>query len=724
MGLDIKALKLRVDLVAVIQAAGVPLKAQGANFVTPCVFHREKTASFTVNPAKRIWKCLGCNVGGDVFKFFKLKENLTLGQAIQRIQALAPELATTHATPAPAPTGDEQPMEPITQPVLDRVTAHWQKALATASKAQAYLRARHLWRPELLRALKIGYASGSLARALPGGGTLRRQLTQLGILNKSSNEFFYGRIVVPIYSDGLLVGVYGRAISGLSKVPHLYLKGPHRGVFNATGIRDAADVILAEAPLDALSVMALGFPNVTSSYGANGFTPEIRAVLVRSKTARVYCIYDPDPAGDQAADQLAHDLAGHGIEVRRVVLPAAFKDPNDFLCGGGTREQFQELLDGARPMIAPRPAVLAPAPAVAAAATPAAVVPTPPTTPAPRESGVLSLVRGPRTYEVLPIPGADSLALRVRLKARHEGKSFVDTLNLYSDRARLAAAVRLARVFGAATRRETIEADLLSLIEDVEAHAKTAATATEPTPADTLTDQERATALAFLAALDLVTRIREDLTAQGVTGEDRSKLLVYLVATSRKLPKPLSLCVVSRSSGGKSFIVSKVCELMPPEEYFGYTRMSSKALFHDDTDRLRHKLLSIEEAEGMEEAAYALRVMQSNQMLRNLSTITDPTTGKHKASENIVHGPVALIVTTTQELDFETVSRAFVISVDESSEQTERIHEMQRQARTLEGLGTRLDRLAIVAKHQNAQRLLRPLVVVNPFAPRLTFPSG
>jgi hypothetical protein len=152
--------------------------------------------------------------------------------------------------------------------------------------------------------------------------------------------------------------------------------------------------------------------------------------------------------------------------------------------------------------------------------------------------------------------------------------------------------------------------------------------------------------------------------------------------------------------------------------------VSGKALFHDDTDRLKHKLLTIEEAEGMEEAAYALRVMQSAQVLRTLSTITDPTTGRHRAQENVVHGPVALVVTTTQELDFETVSRAFVVSVDESREQTERIHQMQRQGRTLAGLGAKLRHESITTRHRNAQRLLVSLAVVNPYAPQLTFPTG
>ena len=455
MKVDLKALKMNVDLVAILQALGVPLKPKGANFVAPCVFHREKTASFTVNPERRIWKCFGCNVGGDVFKFVKLKENLTLPQAIQRVQGFAPPeqppgppaAVALPAAAAPTPTTGHD-VDHAPQVVLDRVIAHWQKALANAPKAQAYLKARGLWNPELLRALKVGYSSGSLARTLPGGGKLRDQLTQIGILNARGNEFFFGRIVIPLFADDRLVGVYGRAISSLAKVEHLYLQGPRRGVFNPPGIRDAREVLLTESPLDALSLLVLGFPHTTTSFGAGGFTADVRAALVKAGTTRVYCVYDLDPAGDTGADQLAHTLAGHGIEVWRVVMPC--KDPNEFLTSGGSREDFQKLIDAARPMVvsgaprsvapaasapqsppdARRPPPVIPAPVIAAAAmshAPPAVVPS---------LAPLELVLGDRTYQLEGEPVRVGDGLRVRVRAARGGRHWVETFNVHSPHAR------------------------------------------------------------------------------------------------------------------------------------------------------------------------------------------------------------------------------------------------------------------------------------------------
>lgn len=195
---------MHTDLAAVVEAHGVTLKPKGANLVAPCPFHREKTASFTVSRAKRIFKCFGCGRGGDVFRFLELKVGLTLPQAVAYLEGHAPAVPGGPAsTPAASASvgADTSPTDRPPQAVMNRVIAQWQKALAQAPRPQAYLKGRALWRPDLIRAFRIGYASGSLPRTLPGGATLRRQLTAMGILTKRSTEFFYLRIVIPIFDE-------------------------------------------------------------------------------------------------------------------------------------------------------------------------------------------------------------------------------------------------------------------------------------------------------------------------------------------------------------------------------------------------------------------------------------------------------------------------------------------------------------------------------------------
>ncbi|CAB1063835.1 hypothetical protein D1BOALGB6SA_8620, partial [Olavius sp. associated proteobacterium Delta 1] len=102
----------------------------------------------------------------------------------------------------------------------------------------------------------------------------------------------------------------------------------------------------------------------------------------------------------------------------------------------------------------------------------------------------------------------------------------------------------------------------------------------------------------------------------------------------------------------------------------------------------------------------------------------DPGTGKMKTEEYTVNGPVAVMITTTAaELEGETASRFLFLTIDESTKMTEAIHRMQREAETLQGLIRRKKQDRIINKHHNAQRLLKPMAVVNPFTKYLSYPN-
>ena len=133
-------------------------------------------------------------------------------------------------------------------------------------------------------------------------------------------------------------------------------------------------------------------------------------------------------------------------------------------------------------------------------------------------------------------------------------------------------------------------------------------------------------------------------------------------------------------------------------------------------------MLAVVEEEGAERAAYALKLLQREGELSIASTGKDAATGRLVTHEYRVRGPVAILLTTTAiDVDEELLNRCLVLSVDEERAQTRAIHERQRQAETLHGLLRTRDRERVMRLHRNAQRLLRPLVVVNPYAERLTF---
>ncbi len=218
--------------------------------------------------------------------------------------------------------------------------------------------------------------------------------------------------------------------------------------------------------------------------------------------------------------------------------------------------------------------------------------------------------------------------------------------------------------------------------------------------------------------------ILSDLETTGVTGEETNKLVGYLAAVSRKLDEPLSVLVQSRSAAGKSTLQDAILSLVPDEDYVKYTRITDQALFYKDQDSLVNKILAIEEEVGMGGAAYSIRNIQSSKKITVAATGKDPGTGKMKTEEYTVNGPVAVMITTTAaELEGETASRFLFLTIDESSKMTDAIHRMQREAETLEGLVRKKRSEHIIRKHHTAQRLLKPLAVVNPFADYLSYPT-
>jgi hypothetical protein len=237
-----------------------------------------------------------------------------------------------------------------------------------------------------------------------------------------------------------------------------------------------------------------------------------------------------------------------------------------------------------------------------------------------------------------------------------------------------------------------------------------------------MTDVEREEALALLQDPRLMERVVEDLERCGVVGEETNKLVTYLAATSRKLEEPLAVVIQSSSAAGKSSLMEAVLALFPEEEKVSYSAMTGQSLFYMSGQDLRHKVLAIAEEEGAERASYALKLLQSEGELTIASTGKDPATGRLVTQTYRVEGPVMILLTTTAiEVDEELLNRCLVLAVDEGREQTRAIHERQRRAQTLEGLVEREERRRIRRLYQNAQRLLRPVFVVNPFAPELSF---
>ena len=335
----------------------------------------------------------------------------------------------------------------------------------------------------------------------------------------------------------------------------------------------------------------------------------------------------------------------------------------------------------------------------------------------------VSLSFGDRRYRVRGIEKNLSYeVLKINLLASKSDLVHVDTFDLYNARHRLTfikqASVELD------IDEEIIKKDVgkvllkLELMQEEQIGERLS---DKQTQVD-VNEEDRQHALELLKSPDLLNTILTDFNRCGVVGEETNKLAGYLACVSRKLDAPLAIIVQSTSAAGKSSLMDAVLNLMPEEDKVQYAAMTGQSLFYMGETDLKHKILAIVEEEGAAQASYALKLLQSEGELTIASTGKDPQTGRLETQEYRVEGPVMLFLTTTAiEIDDELLNRCLVLTVNEDREQTKAIHQLQRKKRTLEGLLEKEHKKAVLNLHRNAQRLLKPLHVVNPYAEQLTF---
>jgi DNA primase len=794
----LERLKREMSLARLIEAQGLKLISQGKDLACRCPWHEgDDTPSCIVSPKTNLWHCFGCDAGGSVIDWVMRTHKVSFRHACELLAKQHPALAAAASTDTPPATvklsvGKLRTAQSFSlaagdQALLDQVIDFYHTTLKTSPEALEYLGQRGLGNPELIEHFRLGYANRTLAYRLApkqykAGAEMRTALQRVGILRDSGHEHFNGSIVVPLFgidsndpAARTVVGAYARKLldnlrAGTPK--HLYLPGPHRGVFNREGLEGQSDIILCEALIDALTFWCAGYRNVTSCFGVNGMTEELLGALKSCGARRILIAFDRDEAGDRGAEALSQRFMADGLDCYRIQFPKGM-DANEYALkvtpaakslglvirkahwlGKGeapprilpcavaptvaveseeaTKKEIPALIAPAATTVQlPNPTIeIAPAPLAAA---PLEVVlpasPLPATATAEIDAQVrdeeIVIVLGDRRYRIRGL--AKNLAFDVLLKVNvliDRGEAFhVDTLDLYSVRARNGFIAQAARELH--VTEEVIRHDLGKVLRKLEElQEQRVADTLQPAVKPAMPTEEAEEALDLLKDPNLLDRLLSDFTRCGVVGEDTNKLIGYLAATSRKLDAPLAVMVQSSSAAGKSSLMEAVLAFMPQEDKVQYSAMTGQSLFYMGAMDLKHKILALAEEAGAARASYALKLLQSEGVLSIASTGKDPETGKLVTQEYRVEGPVMIFSTSTAiDHDEELLNRCLTLGVDESREQTRAILTLQRQKRTLDGLFARRQKERLLKIHQNAQRLLRPIAVRNPYADALTFPD-
>lgn len=317
--------------------------------------------------------------------------------------------------------------------------------------------------------------------------------------------------------------------------------------------------------------------------------------------------------------------------------------------------------------------------------------------------------------------------LKVTLKASTDDKPdifHIDSLDLYNSRSREAFCDSCQKYLKA--KPSTTAAELSELIKALEKERIIMRERGTENAIPPITPEEKKEALEMLRSKSLLKNIVNDFEAIGFIGEKHNKLLGYVASISRLLPDPLALMILSRSGAGKTSLQDAICKFVPPESVIQYTRLTGKSLFYKEENSLKNKVLAIEEEEGMAEAMYSIKTLISSQKLSVATTRTDAKTGKLSVDEYTVHGPVVVIVSTTNpnSLTDEEKRRFLILTIDESPEQTKKILQMQRHKNRHSWYKMSLEPDAITKLHHNMQRFLKPLTVTFPDDLKIEYPDG
>ena len=342
------------DVVDVIGAV-FPLKRAGANFRALCPFHKEKTPSFNVNPAKQIWHCFGCGKGGDVFKFVMDYENLDFLAAVRRLAERAgikveAEDATGHLA-----RGEKE----LLLRLHDEAAAFFQENLRAADVAKRYLEKRQITL-EVARQWRIGYAVDAWDGLLQWAQRKKYDpalLTAAGLALPRDNgglyDRFRGRLMFSICDEqGRVVGFSGRILTDAKDQPK-YVNSPETPIFQKGRILFALDkakrtiieekfAVICEGQIDTIACHEAGITNVVAPQGTA--LTEQHARILKRYADEVVLMYDADEAGQNAIVRSAEPLWEAGVALRVAVIPAGH-DPDSLIKAEGGAK-LRELIDG------------------------------------------------------------------------------------------------------------------------------------------------------------------------------------------------------------------------------------------------------------------------------------------------------------------------------------------------------------------------------------------
>ena len=690
-----------------------------------CPFHEDRTPSMQVYYKTHTCYCFSsnCKTHGkslDVIDFVMHKESCSKHEAILKCKELI-------GGSAPAAGSSSRAA------ILGNIFTYFKNGVHNSQPAREYLAQRGLD----YGTIAVGYNSGQFHHGQRKDEQQIADYLSVGLLSEHDRKSRLGEvaykpfakysIVFPLYNrKGDICSLYFRSTVNDENQRHYYLKD-RSGLYPGYPAAASQRLILTESVIDAATLLQqeeiTKAYSILACYGTNGLRAEhVGAIKALTHLQEIIFAFDGDEAGRKGAAKYAAQLRTELPHIRysTLVLPAG-EDINS-ISVSHTAHVFIPLLNARTEFFS---------------STEPTEIQVPPTTPiAPVQASApildsshphkLVYKSDQATYYVqggISKP-LDSLKVTLVVERQDNGQKSRNKLDLYEDRQVEKLCREVSEKLGIG--KTLLEQDLYRLTDLLDGYRESEqqphAPQEEGAASYPLTLQERNAATSFLRQEDLLGRLGQLLGETGIVGEETNRLFLLLVALSYKMPGPLHALIQGSSGSGKTRLLKQVSDCMPPERVTRLTRVSDKVLYNYPERYFIHRLLCLEDIDGLsEEAEFAFRELQSNGEL-NSATSIKLENGQITSGQKTVKGPIASLACTTQgEIYEDNMSRVFLVAVDESTTQTRRIIAYQDS----KAAGTTDTRKEEDSKAfiRNLVRSLEPLEVINPYAGKLQLPA-
>lgn len=742
-----------------------------------CPFHDDKTPSMQVYDKTQTVYCFSsnCPTHGkslDVIDFIMYQEKCTKHEAILKAQDFIglPNPITPQPKPTPKPDKPEpKPEERAALPAgglgtqagfLNKMFTYFRKAVYNSKPAQEYIQSRKLDYTKL----EIGYNSGQFHHGQRKDETLINQCLQVGLLLDNNITASTGNPAYSVFGKCCIVfalkgkqnqitGLYFRSTINNKDQRHFYLKD-RCGLYPGYPKAETKKLILTEAIIDAASLQLIiddypltiegDKPEVLSLFGTNGLTEEhinLIGELSQHNLKELILFFDGDKAGKEALASIAMRLKQSSVINRQLSISFVETPENEdinSLWQGHEPELFINLIDNRKPIFLSTEHSGAFSPPEEA---------TPVETPIEKEKSCQSfnpknhgsdstlITSNPYNLNYTGLAARyfvkggirqqlDSMRISLQIVHPETNDDYRTKLDLYEFKQINSTSTAAAEKLG--IRADLVEKDLSRLTTLLEEYRDE-----NQEPRTRSQDKENrikvpeatvSRCIAFLQKPGLIKSINGLIEKSGVTGEETNRILLFVVASSYKMPDTLHALVQGSSGSGKTHLILKVAQLMPPEDCITLTRVTDSSFYNYAENDLVNKLICMEDLDGMKEDAFlAFRELQSRGMLTSSTSVKDEN-GNIRGMVKLVKGPVASLSATTKgEIYEDNMSRCFLVAVDESSEQSQRI--IKHQNNKAAGLIDTTKESELKAFIQNCIRLLKPYTVINPYARQIELPE-